>query len=145
MEERASADKKVTERGRRGRKGVDVRRSKLDGGERLPFFFFLINQCFPFAGEGRDLDPMVQISGNNTNADNEVPDHLADLLVANKYRLVRKIGSGSFGEIYLGMIQISAMTAGFEFSVSLLYDAMPSESAVAIRIVRGSRAARSSF
>lgn len=29
-----------------------------------------------------------------------------ELRVGNKYRLGRKIGSGSFGDIYLGMIQL---------------------------------------
>lgn len=29
-------------------------------------------------------------------------DHKQDLRVGNKYRIGRKIGSGSFGDIYLG-------------------------------------------
>lgn len=32
-----------------------------------------------------------------------------DLRVGNKYRIGRKIGSGSFGDIYLGTISISIL------------------------------------
>lgn len=38
-----------------------------------------------------------------------VPLQLADIRVGGKYRFGRKIGSGSFGEIYLGS---KALTAG---------------------------------
>lgn len=36
-------------------------------------------------------------------------------MVANKYRLIRKIGSGSFGDIYLGM----NITNGEEVAVKI--------------------------
>lgn len=48
---------------------------------------------------------MVQIGECGKVQDNEVPDHLSGLVVACKYKLLRKIGSGSFGDIYLGMYQ----------------------------------------
>lgn len=32
-----------------------------------------------------------------------VPSNKGEFIVSNKYRLVRKIGSGSFGDIYLGI------------------------------------------
>ena len=33
-------------------------------------------------------------------------DNSKDLVVGGKYQLIRKIGSGSFGEIYLGMYSV---------------------------------------
>lgn len=36
------------------------------------------------------------------NPMNRPPSHLADIRVGGKFRFGRKIGSGSFGEIYLG-------------------------------------------
>lgn len=35
----------------------------------------------------------------------EYPERTMDLRVANKFRIGRKIGAGSFGDIYLGMLK----------------------------------------
>jgi len=40
-------------------------------------------------------------AGHPPNKDN-ITDRVQDLRVGNKYRIGRKIGSGSFGDIYLG-------------------------------------------
>ena len=36
---------------------------------------------------------------SSSNKSNEIP---ADTIIAQKYRIVKRIGSGSFGEIYSG-------------------------------------------
>jgi hypothetical protein len=43
-----------------------------------------------------DFSPIMQQTA--------APSHLADIRVGGKYRFGRKIGSGSFGEIYLGLL-----------------------------------------
>lgn len=48
----------------------------------------------------------------------QTPSHLADIRVGGKFRFGRKIGSGSFGEIYLGMVLTSvAGGGGWSFAI----------------------------
>jgi serine/threonine protein kinase len=49
-----------------------------------------------------------------------VNDLKMELRVGNKYRLGRKIGSGSFGDIYLGILKANLMSLFFLFFSDLL-------------------------
>ena len=46
--------------------------------------------------------PLVHPAAVCLPTKDNITDHLQDLRVGNKYRIGRKIGSGSFGDIYLG-------------------------------------------
>ena len=56
--------------------------------------------------------PLVQHAAVHPPNKDNITDRLQDLRVGNKYRIGRKIGSGSFGDIYLGKdVQENAYTA----------------------------------
>jgi hypothetical protein len=65
-----------------------------------------MNLIRSFENVKTNVDPRPQIcheSGFFFYHQMDSPMHLASIRVGNKYRFGRKIGSGSFGEIYLGI------------------------------------------
>jgi serine/threonine protein kinase len=57
--------------------------------------------------------PPRDYTSSHTPQEDNITNNMQDLRVGNKYRIGRKIGSGSFGDIYLGKtVQKDTSVAG---------------------------------